>query len=417
MVSDLSPWVVGGGGERVLWEQAARLAGRGHRVRIVSRSPAGGAPRTVDRCGVWIRHFPVGRRSPIGFLCGSILGARRAVAEELAAFGADVLHLYQPLSGAGALRSPGARGIGSLYTFLSPAPLEYRSRQGMTHHHRRGFAGRLGAMVLRALEAGCLRGVTRVHVLSDFSAGQLRTLYAVPAERIAKIPGGVDIEAFRPACDRRSVRTALGHPPGRPLLLTVRNLERRMGLDTLLRGVAALRRHFPEVLLLIGGEGSLRHHLESLAASLDLGDHVRFLGFIPEAKLPLYYQGADVFVLPTRELEGFGLVTVEALACGTPVMGTAVGATPEILGPLDPSLVFSGNTPEAMAEGLCRFLAMRQRDPAAEGRLRQACRHHAETRYAWDLCVDRLEALVDEVARGRDPRGTPGGPIHQGDGR
>src|SRR5207249_11052699 len=81
-----------------------------------------------------------------------------------------------------------------------------------------------------------------------------------------------------------------------------------------------------------------------------------FLGFIPDETLPSYYHAADVFVLPTRELEGFGLVTVEALACGTPVLGTPVGATPEVLSGLDASLVFRGISAEIMAEDLLRFL-------------------------------------------------------------
>jgi len=187
-----------------------------------------------------------------------------------------------------------------------------------------------------------------------------------------------------------------------------------MGLDILIQAVASLRRHFPEVLLLIGGDGSMRSHLESLTASLDLWNHVRFLGFVPEAQLPLYYQAADVFVLPTRELEGFGLVTVEALACGTPVMGTAIGATPEILEPLDPSLVFRDTTPEAMAEDLHRFLAVSQRDPAAGERLRQACRRYVETRYAWDLSVSRLEAVLNDLARTHGLRDPPGGSFARG---
>ncbi|MBI3454377.1 MAG: glycosyltransferase [Candidatus Rokubacteria bacterium] len=200
------------------------------------------------------------------------------------------------------------------------------------------------------------------------------------------------------------MRKALGLPASGPLLFTVRNLEARMGLDALIRATGILRRHFPDVLLLLGGAGSRREELESLAASLDLKDHVHFLGFVPEEQLPRYYQAADAFVLPTRELEGFGLVTVEALACGTPVLGTPVGATPEILRPLDPRLMFRDTRPEAMADDLRRFLDADGRDPAAGQRLRQACRDHATTRYRWDDAVGHLErTLRDLVSR----RGVP----------
>ena len=151
-------------------------------------------------------------------------------------------------------------------------------------------------------------------------------------------------------------------------------------------------------MLLIGGAGSLRGALEAQSQALGLGDHVRFLGFVPDADLPRYYQAADLFVLPTRELEGFGLVTVEALACGTPVLGTPVGATPEILRTLCPSLVFRGTTPEVMAEDLERFLEDQQRDPDAYARLRAACREHVERHYAWERATDELDGTLRHLA-------------------
>src|SRR5205814_7616551 len=133
----------------------------------------------------------------------------------------------------------------------------------------------------------------------------------------------------------------------------------------------------PDVQLLLGGAGSLREPLEAQARASGLDKHVSFLGFVPEVELPAFYQAADVFVLPTRELEGFGLVTVEALACGTPVLGTRVGATPEILAPLSPSLIFRGLAPETLADDLTGLLE-RLTDPADAARLRAECRRHAE---------------------------------------
>ncbi|MGD0267297.1 MAG: glycosyltransferase family 4 protein, partial [Candidatus Methylomirabilota bacterium] len=109
MVSDVSPLCILGGAERILWEQASRLAKRGHRVRIVSRRPAEAVAETAEREGVRIRHYPADRRSPLRFLFSSILGARRAVTAALAEEGCDILELYQPSSGYGALRSDRAR--------------------------------------------------------------------------------------------------------------------------------------------------------------------------------------------------------------------------------------------------------------------------------------------------------------------
>lgn len=409
MVSDVSPASILGGGERVLWEQASRLAMRGHAVHVLSRCPAGGAATTIERQGVGIRHFPADRRSLLRFLLSSILQARRAVTRLFAESGWEILHLYQPFSGYGALHAHPAKGLPSLYTFLSPAPLEYIARRGMTEHHRTGLAGRAVQRMLWGIERACLLRATRIHVLSDFSATQLQELYRIPAARIVKVPGGADTQRFQPAPDRLAVRKDLGLPTASLVLLTVRNLEARMGLDTLIRAMAPLSACTPGVVLLIGGAGSLRGTLESLSASLGLQETVRFLGYISEADLPRYYQAADLFVLPTRELEGFGLTTVEALACGTPVLGTAVGATPEILGPLDPSFLLRDRTPEAMAEDLRRFLEARARDGKAAQQLRETCRRHVESHYAWDACVSRLEAVLQDLRSAEGRRVGDGG--------
>ena len=394
VVSDVSPVQLLGGGERVLWEQTSRLCARKHVVKVVSRTPDGGVPGDLVHDGVAVHHFPVDRRSLAAFIRTSVLGARRAVESEIAAHGADVLHFHQPIGAFGVLTSTLGRRLPSLYTFHSPAPLEYRSRTGMSGLHRGGLVGRAGAALLWTLERASLKRASRIQVLSDFSARLLWDLYGISGERIVKIVGGADVERFHPSGTREAQRQALGLPGDRPLLFTLRNLEPRMGLDTLIRAMATVRERFPRVLLLLGGSGSLRPLLETITISLGLSEHVRFLGFVPERDLPAYYGAADAFVLPTRELEGFGLVTVEALACGTPVLGTPVGATPEILEPLDRSLLFADVGPTAIADGIGRFLERSERDPAGVRDLRRACVAYAERQYGWSRSVDALEDML-----------------------
>jgi glycosyltransferase involved in cell wall biosynthesis/SAM-dependent methyltransferase len=403
IVADVSPAAVVGGSERVIWEQARRLAARGHRVRVVARQSEAGAAETVDRDGVAIRHFTAARRPASRLIYDSILGARRAVADEVRAHGADILHFHQPLSAFGVLTAGALRKLPSLYTFHSPAALEYHGRRGTTEWHRDGIAGGAGAAFLRAVERWSLARVGRVHVLSDYSAALLRSLYGLEGERVVKIEGGADTSRLRPATEPRAVvRAELGWPVGRPILFTLRNLQPRMGLDELIRAVDRLRRQVPDVWLAIGGEGALRAALETLVARLGLADHVRFLGFVEESRLARCYQAADAFVLPTQSLEGFGLVTVEALACGTPVLGTAVGATPEILGPLSKSLLLHGTSAPAMAEDLHRFLDELSHDVTGGEELRRACRRHAESHYDWDVSVARLESTLAALSASDD---------------
>src|SRR5213594_2084031 len=408
MVSDVSTSPAEGGGTRMLWEQSSRLVARGHDVRVVCRAQTTSDACVIERQGVRIRSFAVDRRTARAFVVSSVLGARRAVTLELGAEGADVVHVHQPLAGYGALASAAARGLPRLYSFHSPAPLEYRSRRGMTAHHRDGVAGRLGFAALWGLERACLRRATAIQVLSDYSSELLWKLYRISREKVVKIPGAVDTASFRPAEDRAAVRKALGIAPDRSLLFTVRNLEARMGLDNLLRTMAIVKLRRPDTMLLIGGAGSLRGVLEAQSRALGVDDRVKFLGFVPDEALPGYYQAADVFVLPTRELEGFGLVTVEALACGTPVLGTPVGATPEILLPLSPSLILRGLAPEMMAEDIRRYLEAERQDPEAHARLREACRRHVEAHYTWDRTMDALEdELTRLAARPAAPAGRP----------
>jgi glycosyltransferase involved in cell wall biosynthesis len=400
VVSDVSVAPVRGGAERVLHESAVRLADRGHRITVVSRAgadgPGDGGLRAVRR-----REFGVDPRSWYAFARTAVLGARRAAEAVLAQEGADVLHVHQPLAGFGVLTARAARRLPSLYTFHSPAPLEYRLRTGMTARHRRGLAGRLGAAVLGRLERACLRRASRIHVLSRYSGELVEQLYGIPASRPVHIPGGVDLDHFRPGGDRAAIRRRLGLSPEAAVLFTVRNLENRMGLDALLDAFVTTVRDVPEAVLLIGGEGSQRAELERGARALRIDERVRFLGFVPEPALPAYYQAADFFVLPTRALEGFGLVTVEALACGTPVLATPVGATPEILAPLDPSLLFENETAAAIAKGLRQHLV--GGDPARAARLREASRRHAE-RYDWERTVTGIEGALAELAGAVDIR-------------
>src|SRR6185436_4243444 len=140
-------------------------------------------------------------------------------------------------------------------------------------------------------------------------------------------------------------------------VVTLRNLEPRMGLIELLRAMPAVRAAQPDVRLVVAGTGPLAPALQAETAALGLASTVRFTGFVPEGDLPAFYGAADLFVLPTQALEGFGLVTLESLACGTPVAGTPIGATPELLEPLDRALVFDGASSESIARGLIRVLA------------------------------------------------------------
>jgi glycosyltransferase involved in cell wall biosynthesis len=224
-------------------------------------------------------------------------------------------------------------------------------------------------------------------------AARVAAAHGLPAGRVRVVPGGVDLARFAPPGDRLAARRRLGLLESAPVLFCLRNLEPRMGLELLLGAMPAVLARHPEALLVIGGDGPLAGPLRDRARALGLGAAVRFLGFVPEPELPLVYGAADVFVLPSERLEGFGLVTLESLACGTPVIGTRVGATPELLEPLDPALL-SDPTPDALARAVLAFLAREDRATLAA-----RCRAHTAP-YAWERVAERLEAELLALGAG-----------------
>jgi len=234
-----------------------------------------------------------------------------------------------------------------------------------------------------------------VVVLSEFTKNKLLNSYGVGSEKIVLIPGGIDFKKFYPANDKIGIRNRLNIPSEKFVLLTVRNLVPRMGLEDLLFAVRQAVERVPDVYLVLGGDGPLKNSLTSLSRELQLQDHVKFVGFIPDMELPEYYQMADVFVLPTLELEGFGLVTLEALASGVPVLGTPVGGTVEILGKLAPKYLFKDTTPESMASLIVQTCQQFKNNPGLWEEVSSKCRQFVEENFSWDKNIASLEELFE----------------------
>ncbi|MBS0182750.1 MAG: glycosyltransferase family 4 protein [Nitrospira sp.] len=155
-----------------------------------------------------------------------------------------------------------------------------------------------------------------------------------------------------------------------------------------------LNRAQHKLMLVIGGEGPLREQLQADIQRRRLSDVVRLIGFVPESQLGHYYQAADLVLMPSLQLEGFGLVMVEAMACGTPVLGTPVGAIPEILNQVDPILVAEGVDGPSIGRALERVLR-RLQEPGEASRLAKKGRALIERRYNWTQHCNQLVDLLD----------------------
>jgi glycosyltransferase involved in cell wall biosynthesis len=165
-----------------------------------------------------------------------------------------------------------------------------------------------------------------------------------------------------------------------------------MGLEDLIEAVPELIRRVPDLQVHIGGAGRLADELRNKIAEMDVSRHVKLLGRVEDDALPLCYRAADISIVPTVALEGFGLITLESLAAGTPVMVTPVGGLPEAVRPLAEDLVLESVDPAAIANGLADALLGRRPVPSSD-----ACRNYAAEHYGWPKIIERIREVYLEA--------------------
>jgi glycosyltransferase involved in cell wall biosynthesis len=233
--------------------------------------------------------------------------------------------------------------------------------------------------------------------LSQAFKNRLTVDYQVDPGRVHVIPGGVDLNQFSPG-ERDEARSRLGWPKSALIILCVRRLVHRMGIKDLVDAFAALAREYPDAMLMIGGTGPLREELEDIVRSHRLTGRVKFVGFIPNSDLASAYRAADVSVVPSQSLEGFGLAAIESVACGVPALVTPVDGLPETVGRLDPNLVLPDKSSAAIAERLDKFLSGKLSFPSSE-----RCRKYVEANFSWPMIAQRVKALYWQVRNAGDP--------------
>jgi glycosyltransferase involved in cell wall biosynthesis len=380
-----------GGSARVATDSARALVRRGHELTVLAPAIPG-VPEQALEDGVEVAR--VLRRHGVPQTIADPIATRQA-ARTLRGRRFDIVLAHQSTNASGLA----AAGLGAplVYVFHASVVLEERFLR-----RRAALGPRLTRIALDpllvGLESVAVSRAAGILVLSSFSRDVLLGRHASAAQKTHAVAGAVEDVFFaappKPALD---VRRRYGVPDGGLLLATVRRLEPRMGVDELLRALA--RVDGARLVLVIAGDGIERERLGSLADELGVSSRVRFLGRIPEDELRSLYAAADLFVLPTVAFEGFGMSTVEALAAGTPVLGTAVGATPEILTGLDPMLVTPRADAQSLAAGLERVL------PRLGPELRERCAAYAQANYTWDTVITRWEEAIRAVARIDDPGG------------
>jgi glycosyltransferase involved in cell wall biosynthesis len=230
----------------------------------------------------------------------------------------------------------------------------------------------------------------KIIVISSATKEYVLRVGAKPS-KVAVIYNGVDVSRFRIIPGKREeMRRKLGIPQDAVVVLTVRRLVYKNGVDTLLDCANLVVKKNPKIVFVAVGKGPDMENVRQRAMQYGIASNFRLAGFVSDADLPSYYNMADVFVLPSKSGEGLPLVAMEAMACGLPVVATDVGGIKEVL-PRKFGKLVPPNQPKLLADAVLEFASL---DFAA----RRADLHAAvKEQFSWDVNVNRLRELYEEL--------------------
>jgi phosphatidyl-myo-inositol dimannoside synthase len=263
----------------------------------------------------------------------------------------------------------------------------------LTHGHEAGWAG---LPVARGLLRRIGDEVDVVTYLGEYFRVRLaRALSPAAAERMQRLTPGVDMTFFRPGAGGAKVRERLGLGGNQPVVVCVSRLVRRKGQDTLIQAWPRVRAEVSDAVLLIVGDGPYAGHLRRLADRLGVSDAVRFTGAVPYTELPGYYDTANVFAMPCRtrraglDVEGLGIVYLEASATGLPVIGGDSGGAPDAI--LEGESGYVVGDVSGTAARVIELL----KDPAKARAMGEKGLAWVDREWRWELAAARLTAILD----------------------
>ncbi|MEV4512911.1 glycosyltransferase family 4 protein [Dactylosporangium sp. NPDC049525] len=261
----------------------------------------------------------------------------------------------------------------------------------LTHGHEVGWAALPGA---RTLLRRIGRGADVVTYLGEYTRSRLARVLDGHTS-LQRLAPGVDIDAYSPQVDRHLVR-ARHHLTDRPVIVCVSRLVPRKGQDVLIRALPLIRRAVPDAGLLMVSGGPYRAALERLAREAGVERDVVFTGSVSWAELPAHYAAGDVFAMPCRtrrrglDVEGLGIVYLEASATGLPVVAGDSGGAPDAVREGETGFVVPGRDVAAVADRITTLLL----DRALAARMGAAGRAWVESDWRWETQADRLRALL-----------------------
>ncbi|MCX4761368.1 glycosyltransferase family 4 protein [Streptomyces sp. NBC_01275] len=262
-----------------------------------------------------------------------------------------------------------------------------------THGHEAGWAQLPAA---RQLLGRIGEATDTITYLGEYTRSRIATaLSAQAAARMVQLPPGVDEKTFHPGSGGDEVRARLGLTD-RPVVVCVSRLVPRKGQDTLILALPRILAAEPDTVLLIVGGGPYETELRRLARETGVADSVRFTGAVPWAELPAHYGAGDVFAMPCRtrrgglDVEGLGIVYLEASATGLPVVAGDSGGAPDAVLDGETGWVVRGGSPADVAERIVVLLG----DAELRRRMGERGRRWVEEMWRWDLLAEKLRTLL-----------------------
>jgi glycogen(starch) synthase len=378
------PPVVVGGLARHVHALARGLAGHGHRVTVYTRGDARTPGESLDEGVRVVRVQDYPPRIPMEDLVPWVLGLNLALLHraerDIRDRPPDVLHAHDWLV---AYAAAALKDLGDLPLVATIHATEHGRHAGRLFGPTQRF--------IHAVERWLTAEADRVITCSSYMRRELTTLFDIPPSKLNMIPNQVDASAFEWR-EHEAIRGNLW-PADRPLVLFAGRLQYEKGVQTILQAVPLIERGAPGTGVLITGRGTYQHDLESLAAHLSLDGRVRFEGFVDEDRLRRLYAAADVVVVPSL-YEPFGLVALESMASGTPVVAANTGGLREIVEHGVTGLRFVPGDPGSLARATIRVLNDRALATRLAGQARTALAHRGSWADAASRTADAYRLAI-----------------------
>ncbi len=235
-----------------------------------------------------------------------------------------------------------------------------------------------------------IKSSDRIITVSEATRRYVLSLEADP-KRTKVLRNGVDVDRFKPSyAARELVRDKFGINPDATVIVTVRRLVYKNGIDTFIESARIALKQNPDLVFLVVGTGPDRDAVQNKIQQLDILSHFKLAGFVPDSELPAYYNAADVFVLPSKSGEGLPLVAFEAMSSGLPVIATDVGGIGEVMMKNCGKLIFADN-PQQMADAILEY------SKKSLPEIKSAVRSAAERAFSWEENVKGLVEIYEEL--------------------